>query len=431
MSNDEYGIIKRRVAIVTNNVNCERHIQYYSHIEKYFKSNGWEIAEDFNVEKVIICCCGFHDVMHDKVLRTIEELKKFHFLENNIIIMGCQSKTHEPEFIKHTVVKLIGFNEEKQLDELINARLPFAQIKPNNIFRPFKGCNIDEKNEYFHIKVAQGCLRQCTFCVINKAKGYIKSVAPEEILAQFKKAIARGNRKIYLMGEDTLAYGIDIGSNIIELAESLIAIDAGVELNFGSLHIRWLQKYADGILSLCKRGIVKELHVGLQHINNTILKSMGRPIVFEEIYSFIKKLKLACPEVLLEADILVGFPGETEEMLEELLEFFKQDRCFDKIRHFGFSDVKGAPTYKFANKLSPNEIVVRWERLDKALRERSANFKSGNAMPSDLAFQITHERDYTFCKDTFKDEIDQVVNDTGLKEAKSKILKIDAQGFDF
>lgn len=424
-------VFKKRVAIVTNNLNCERHIQYYSHIEKYFKSNGWIIAEDFNVDKVIICCCGFHDVMYEKVLRTIEELKTIHFLDSNIIIMGCQTKTHEPELKENLAVRLISFDQEELLDEIINARITFNKITPNNIFRPHKWCKIDERNEYFHIKIARGCLRQCTFCVINKAKGYIKSTPREEILRQYKKAIKRGNRKIYLMGEDTLAYGVDIGSNIIDLTGALLAIESNVELNFGSLHIRWLHQYADGILSLCKRGIVKELHVGLQHVNNQLLKRMGRPCVFSEIYDIIKTLKKECPQLFLEADILVGFPGETEAMFEELVEFFKQDTCFDNVRHFGYSDVKGAPSYKFQGKLAPSEIVVRWEHFDKILQERSSNYKVENSTPTDVAFQLTHERDYTFCKDTFRDEIEQAVTDPGLRQAKSKILQENEIDFEF
>ncbi|UCH95457.1 MAG: radical SAM protein [Candidatus Aminicenantes bacterium] len=423
--------LRKRVAIVTNNVNCERHVQYYSNIEKYFIINGWEVAEDFNVDKVIICCCGFHDVMHEKVIKTVKELKDRHFLENNIIIMGCQSKTHEAELMEKLKVKIIGFNREKHLDDIINARVPFGEITPNNLLRPFKECNLDERNEYFHIKIAQGCLTRCTFCVINKAKGYIKSTPDDEILKQFRKAIKQGKRRIYLMGEDTLAYGKDTGSNIIELVESMLAIDSQVELNFGSLHIKWLLEYKEGILSLCKRGIVKELHVGLQHVNDRLLKRMGRPIVFSELYRFIKHLKKECPDVFLEADILVGFPGETEEMFAQLVEFFEKDTCFNNVRHFAYSDVKGAPSYKFDGKLSTSQLVRRWEIFDKTLQKCSSNYKSEDASMMDVAFQLTHERNYTFCKDTFKDEIENVVDDPGLMRAKSKIRLTENDDFTF
>lgn len=424
-------LVKKKVAIVTNNVNCERHIQYYSNIEKYFKVNGWEITEDFNVDKVIICACGFHDVMFEKVIRTVQQLKSGNFLENNIIIMGCQSKTHAPELLKKSATKLIAFGEEKDLDETISARIPFDGITPNNIFRPFKGCNIDEKDEYFHIKIAQGCLRQCTFCVINKAKGYIKSTPEEEIIEQYRKALLRGNRRIYLMGEDTLAYGIDIGRNIIQLVDRLLEIDPDVELNFGSLHIRWLQKYPEGIMNLCRRGIVKELHIGLQHINDVVLKKMGRPIVFAEVYEILKAIRKECPDIFIEADILVGFPGETEEMFHELLDFFKHDKCFDNIRHFGFSDVKGAPSFGFSDKLHQDVVVSRWEQLDKILRERSSNFKAEEASTTDLAFQLTHENDYNFCKDTFKDDIETIIADTGLRPAASRLNPDEVDKFEF
>jgi MiaB/RimO family radical SAM methylthiotransferase len=428
--NDGAGL-KRRVAIVTNNLNCERHVQYYSQLEKYFKVNGWEVAEDFEVDKVVVCGCGFHDVMHQKVLRTVETLKGQSFLESNIIVMGCQSGTHEEELCQKLSVRLIGFGQEEQLDDMIRARVPFKKISPNNIFRPFKGCIVDEKKEYFHIKIAQGCLRQCTFCVINKAKGYIRSVPPEEILAQYRKAMEMGKRRIYLMGEDTFAYGIDKNSNIIELTEMLLGVDPGVELNFGSLHIRWLLKYAEGIMSLCKRGFVEELHIGLQHVNDEILKKMGRPIMFSEVYEVIKALKRECPDLFLEADILVGFPGETEEKFKELLDFFARDRCFENVRHFGFSDVKGAPSFHFNNKLPSNEIVSRWERMDKILLERSSNFKSDKATQADIAFQLTHERDYTFCKDTFLDEIQEEIVETDVLKAESQVLDKGDVDFEF
>jgi ribosomal protein S12 methylthiotransferase len=430
MRNDSVTL-KKKVAIVTNNVNCERHVQYYSNIEKYFRINGWEIAEDFNVQKVIICGCGFHDVMHEKVVKTAKELKALHFLENNIIIMGCQSKTHEAELKEHLNVKIIGFNQEKQLDDLINASVPFAEVPPNNLLRPFREYKPDEKTEYFHIKIARECLRKCTFCVINKAKGYITSIPRDEILKQFRKAVKQRKKRIYLMGEDTLAYGIDIGSNIIELVDSLLAIDSQVELNFGSLHIKWLLDYKEGILDLCKRGIVKELHVGLQHVDDRVLKRMGRPIVFSELYRFIKQLKKECPNLFLETDILVGFPGETEEMFTRLVQFFEKDTCFNNVRHFAYSDVKGAPSYKFDGKLSSSQLVRRWEIFDRVLKKRSSNYKSGDASMMDLAFQLTHERNYTFCKDTFKDEMEQVVDDAGLVKAKSRIPLKEKDRFTF
>lgn len=422
---------KKKVAIVTNNLNCERHIQYFSNIEKYFISNGWIVAEDFHVDKVIICVCGFHDVMHEKALRTIASVKKNHFPEKDIIIMGCQAKTHETELKNHGGVQLIPIHQETVLDNIIHAKIPFSKIIPNNILIPHKDCSLDDNKGFFHIKIAQGCLRKCTFCVINKAKGHIHSVSRDEIERQFRKAIKMGKKKIFLMGEDTFAYGIDIGTNIIELSEFLLAIESDIELYFGSLHIRWLVEYADGLLSLCKKGITKELHIGLQHINDEILKKMGRPNVFAEVYKIIRTLRKECPNLFLGVDILVGFPGETKKIFDEMAEFFKKDRCFDKVRHFGFSDVKGAPSFKFKDKLPPSEIAIRWDIFNGVLKERSSSYQSSEYNQADVGFQLTHERDYSFCKNTFKDEVEEIVDTPGIFFAKSKIQEEQLGEFDF
>lgn len=423
---------KKKAAIITNNLNCERHIQYYSTIEKYFKSNGWDIAENFDVDLVIVCGCGFHDMMYEKILPVFEQLRKDFFLEKNILVMGCLAKTHELELEKSFKGKIINIHHEKMLDETIGAAIPFHEITPNNIFRPHKDCKINNEDQFFHIKVAQGCLRGCTFCVIKQAKGYLQSVPAEAIVAQFKNAISYGYRKIFLMGEDTFAYGIDLGTNIIQLLERLIAIESDVEIHFGSLHIRWLKEYAADLLALCKQGIIKQLHIGLQHVNDEMLKKMGRPMKFSEIYAIIWQLKKECPELYLGADIIVGFPGESKEIFQELVTFVKQDKCFDNIQHNGYSDVKGAPSFKFKNKNSPRVITERWAYLnDCILGEKTAFNRNDDARNTDITFRLTYETDYTFCKDTFIDDFGIVVNCKGLKEASLDILLEDKGDFGF
>lgn len=423
---------KKKVAIITNNLHCERHVQYFSTIEKYFRTNGWEIAEDFNVHKIIICGCGFHDAMYEKVKKTLKKIRETNFLEKNIMIMACLTKTHEEDLKSHFKGQIVEFHREELLDRIIGAAIPFKEIRPVNIFNVHEKCDIENiANENFYIKISQGCLRECTFCVINKAKGIIRSVPFDEIEEQVKTAIEKGRKMIFLMGEDTFAYGIDIGTTIIELVEQLTARHPSIELYFGYLHIRWLDKYSEEILSLCKRGILRELHIGLQHVNEKMLRKMGRPVVFSRTYDIISRIKKECPDIYMVGDILVGFPGETEAMFDELVEFFKKDTCFNKVKHFGYSEVKGAPSAAFDNKVPADIIALRWDLLDKVLGERSYSYQDGESRLDDETFRITRFEDYSFCKDTFDEMIQGRPISTELAVSESGILEQDEEDFEF
>lgn len=423
---------QKRIAIITNNLHCERHFQYFSTIEKYFRLNGWVIAGDFNVNKIIICGCGFHDAMYEKVTRTLEKIKSINFLEKNIIIMACLTRTHEVDLKRKFKGYIIEFHQEELLDDIIDANIPFKQVKPVNKFNVHKKCRLKNSNKNrFYIKISQGCLRQCTFCVINKAKGFIKSVPFAEIREQVQKAIEDDRKEIFLMGEDTFAYGIDIGTNIIELVEKLTADYLGIELYFGYLHIRWLKKYAKEIMSLCKRKILKELHIGLQHVNDEMLKRMGRPAVFSEIYDIIRTIKKECPHIYMVADILVGFPGENDEIFNELVAFFKKDQCFNKVKHFGYSDVKGAPSTYFENKVPDDEIAIRWNDLNEILGERSYSVQDQEKRIDNETFRITRFDDYFFCIDTFDETIREKGMPWELEVSNSNILENDKGDFNF
>lgn len=399
--------VRRRVAIITNNVHCERHVQYYATMEKYFITNGWEVVDNFEADKVVICACGFHDAMLDKVMNVMAQLQKVYFPANNVILLGCLPKTHEEALQERFGGHVVALGNEARLDRLTGAAVPFARVDDVNLFRAHHECSITPDNELFAIKISTGCLRKCTFCVINKAKGPIKSVPLPEIERQFRKAVSQGKRRLFLMGEDSFAYGIDCGTTIIELLEHLEAIQPDVELYFGYLHNYWLREYAEGIFSLCRRGIIRELHLGLQHVNDRVLERMGRPGPFAEIYRLIRTIKEENPGFYMGCDIMVGFPGETEQEFEEMVEFFRNDRCFNKVRHFGYCDVKGAKSNHLDGKVPGPEVIRRWEYLDEVLEKRSSYIGLEKASRTDDAtFKLTQERDYTFCKDSCMEEVE-------------------------
>jgi ribosomal protein S12 methylthiotransferase len=434
MKRNRYPYTTKRVAIITNNIHCGRHVQYFSTLEKYFRVNGWTVRKDFNVNKIVICGCGFHDAMNEKVKRVLQEIRNTNFLEKNIIIMACLTKIREQDLKKEFKGQIVELHREELLDNIIQAQIPFKEVPLVNVFKLNEKCHFTDKiSENFHIKISEGCLKKCTFCVINKAKGYIKSVPFDEIAAQVEVAVKCNKKKIKLMGEDTFAYGIDIGTNIIELIEKLKDNYPDIELYFGYLHIRWLKKYAEEISSLCRKGVLKELHVGLQHVNDELLEKMGRPVVFSEIYDIISKIKKESPGIYMVADILVGFPGETQSMFNEVAEFFKKDQCFNKVKHFGYSDVKGSISSTFKNKVPSQVITQRWEELNEILGERAYSSQNTESRLDNETFRITRFDDYSFCKDTFDEEIEG--NNLGISQdlirAETGIVETEKGDFGF
>ena len=244
----------RTVAIVTNNTNCERHVQYYTTLEKYFMANGWIIAESFDVDMVVISGCGFHNMMLEKVKTLLGDLNTANF-KGEVVMTGCIPTTHAAEWkqgFRGTLVELSG---EAALDGLIGASVPFRALGPVNILKPHKDTAVADGHKVLHVKVAEGCIRQCSFCVIHKAKGRIRSYPPEELHKQIDAGVRAGYPTVFLMGEDTFAYGIDSGTTIVEFVDSVLARHPDIQFQFGNLDHRWLS-------SACSMSLPEMIAIG-------------------------------------------------------------------------------------------------------------------------------------------------------------------------
>jgi tRNA A37 methylthiotransferase MiaB len=339
-------------------------------------------------------------MMLEKVKKLLGDLDEAKF-GGELVLTGCIPTTHAAEWkngFRGTLVQLSG---EGALDGLIKATVPFKSLQPASVLKLHRDTIASEENKVLHVKVADGCIRRCTFCVIHKAKGRIRSMAPNDLHRQIDEGVAAGYKIMFLMGEDTFAYGTDIGTTIIDLIESAVVRHPHLQFQFGNLDHQWLVQYNDAIISLCQRGFIQQLHVGMQHINDKLLHRMGRGgIHFADIYEAIVRLKTACPNVYLGVDIIVGFPGESDETFEELQKFFETEKYIDNVQHNGYSAIGGAPAAEFDDQVAPSVIASRWYRLTRTLKTRTAFNRDNQHSNFDLTFRETRDTNYTFVKNS-------------------------------
>ena len=392
-----------KVAIVTNNRECEKRVQFYATLEKYLKINGFEVVGDADADRVLLCGCGFHDFMFGKMERAVADLSARGFSTDRLALLGCLPKTHAEQVRAELSVTVIPPGRERELDRWLGARVPFSEVEPTHIHPPADDPAADAP---FCIAIARGCLQKCTFCVINRAKGALRSESIDAVLAQYRQALEAGHRRILLMGDDTFAYGLDRDTTVVALLDALLAEDDDVELHLGSLHLWWLVKYADDLARILGSGVVRELSVGLQHVNERLLRRMGRPVDIGPALAVVERLKGACPRLTLMADLMVGFPGETDEQFHELVAFCRGDTLFDRVSHFGYSDVRGAPAHGFDGKVDPLTIAMRWERLRQALGPRSLYNdadEDGAMARYRQAYRATFDQAHSYCRGTYRE----------------------------
>ena len=227
----------------------------------------------------------------------------------------------------------------------------------------FMNRTVTTGKNYAYLKIGEGCSNRCTYCAIPYIRGPFVSRKEEDILEEAKKLASQGIKELIVIAQDTTKYGIDIyGENkLAELLEKLSKID-------GIKWIRFLYSYPEGItdelIDLVAKNpkIAKYFDIPIQHISNDVLKRMYRKTNKQQITNLIEKIRNKIPNVTIRTTLIVGFPGETKEEFEELLEFVKKTK-FDKLGAFPYSKEEGTPAAKMPNQIHGNTKKARYNKL--------------------------------------------------------------------
>ena len=333
------------------------------------KAEGYEIAQNYHdSELVIVNTCGFIDSAVEESLDAISEA-----IDKNgkVIVTGCLGERREViEKRFDNLLAITGSEAYKEVMDAVHTHAP-KPIDPHIDLIPPQGVRLTPKH-YAYIKISEGCNHTCTFCIIPSMRGKLVSRPIGEIMQEAENLVRSGVSELIIISQDTSAYGVDmkyrpgfwngrpIKSDLYHLAKNLSQL--GVWVRF---HYVYPYPNVDNLITLMAEGnILPYIDVPFQHASPEILKSMKRPANAENNLERIVGWRKICPEIVIRSTFIVGFPGETVEQFENLIEFLEQAKL-DRVGCFMYSNVEGA----VANTISGQvESDIKQARLDRLMK---------------------------------------------------------------
>ena len=339
------------------------------------KAEGYEISQNYHdSELVIVNTCGFIDSAVEESLDAISEA-----IDKNgkVIVTGCLGERREViEKRFDNLLAITGSEAYKEVMDAVHTHAP-KPIDPHIDLIPPQGVRLTPKH-YAYIKISEGCNHTCTFCIIPSMRGKLVSRPIGEIMQEAENLVRSGVSELIKISQDTSAYGVDmkyrpgfwngrpIKSDLYHLAKNLSQL--GVWVRF---HYVYPYPNVDNLITLMAEGnILPYIDVPFQHASPEILKSMKRPANAENNLERIVGWRKICPEIVIRSTFIVGFPGETDEQFESLIEFLEQAKL-DRVGCFMYSNVEGAVANTISGQLESDIKQARLDRLMKVQKRIS------------------------------------------------------------
>ena len=319
--------------------------------------------EEEHAEAIIINSCCFINDAKEESIQAILEMAAYKDAGTckALLVAGCLAQRYRDEIIKEIpqVDAVIGTNSYGEIVEALEAA---ANGKRYESYHALEGLpqmeakrSLTTGGHYAHLKIAEGCNKNCTYCIIPKIRGRYRSVPMEELISQAKELASQGVRELILVAQETTLYGIDLygEKSLHKLLDALGQVP-------GLYWIRIMYCYPEEIyqelIDAIKRNpkVCHYLDMPIQHVNGGILKRMGRRTTKAELAAKISHLKEEIPDIALRTTLISGFPGETQEMHEELM-YFLNEMEFDRLGAFAYSPEEGTPAASFGGQVEEGQ----------------------------------------------------------------------------
>jgi ribosomal protein S12 methylthiotransferase len=346
---------------------CAKALVDSERILTQLRAEGYEFAPEYGkADVVIVNTCGFLDSAREESLSAIGEA----LTENGkVIVTGCMGAT--PELIRSRYPDVLSITGPQQYESVVQAVHKVIPPKhdPHLDLLPPQGIKLTPRH-YAYLKISEGCNNRCSFCIIPKLRGDLVSRPAADVLAEAERLVQSGVKELLVISQDTSAYGIDtryaqsrwkdrdVKARFIDLCRELGSLGAWVRL-----HYVYPYPHVDEVMELMNDGkILPYLDIPFQHASPSVLKNMRRPANQEKVLERIASWRKTCPDMTVRSTFIVGFPGETEEDFQFLLDWLKEAQL-DRVGCFRYENVSDADANALANHVPEEVKEERWNRF--------------------------------------------------------------------
>jgi ribosomal protein S12 methylthiotransferase len=339
---------KNKINVVT--LGCSKNIYDSEVLMGQLRANGKDVAHEEEGNVVVINTCGFIDNAKEESVNTILGYvqKKEAGEVDKVFVTGCLSERYKPDLQKEipNVDAYFGTSDLPALLKVLKADYKHELLGERVLTTP---------KSYAYLKIAEGCDRPCSFCAIPLMRGQHRSKPKEELVEEARQLASQGVRELILIAQDLTYYGLDLYKKraLADLLQALVKVE-GIE--WIRLHYAFPTGFPLDVLDVMKNEskICNYIDIPLQHISDSILKSMRRGTTEEKTNQLLRKFRETVPEIAIRTTLIVGYPGETEQDFQALKDWVKKTR-FDRLGCFTYSHEENTHAYKLEDNV-PEEI---------------------------------------------------------------------------
>ena len=359
-------------------------------------SRGYEITDDENEADVIIIntCCFIHDAMEESIQNILDmaEYKK-NGKAKALIVTGCLAQRYRQEILDEIpeVDEVLGTTAIDQIiravDQALEGKKEVILSDLNALPLPDARRAVSTGGHFAYLKIAEGCDKHCTYCIIPKLRGSYRSIPMEYLLKEAQELADQGVKELILVAQETTLYGKDIygEKSLHRLVRELCRING----------IQWIrilycypEEITDELIQVMKeeKKVCHYLDLPIQHANDQVLKRMGRRTTKQELIDIVSKLRKEIPDICLRTTLITGFPGETREQHEELMDFVDEME-FDRLGVFTYSPEEGTPAAEMPGQIDQEVKEERQAELME-LQQEVAFDKAGEMKGREVLVMI-------------------------------------------